>query len=157
LSEDVHRLAYRLHPAILEELGLAAALQAECDNFFNRKGVRPNMKTHAMPADIPHEIALALFRIAQEALRNAAQHGRAKNIEVSLRAMDDGLQLAISDDGTGFYAEKMRGPFSLGLLSMQERASLVGGELDIESEPGRGTTVVAWVPLNEKAKESVQS
>ena len=100
-----------------------------------------------LPSTIPEDTALCIFRIAQEALRNVGRHSRSKTAEVSLRPFDGGLQLEITDTGVGFdMREKDRVP-SLGLASMRERVRLLGGELDIDSAPGRGTTVLAWVPL----------
>jgi len=88
-----------------------------------------------------------VFRVAQEALRNAARHAHARTVAVSLRGLDGGVQLAVQDDGCGFDPARQRNRPSLGLASMRERVHLLGGELDVESAPGHGTTIVAWVPL----------
>lgn len=151
LSEDVHGLSYRLHPSILEDLGLAAALRAETEHFTQQESVVVDMKLHEIPEEIAREPALCLFRVAQEALRNVARHAHARVVEISLRSLDSGLQLAICDDGCGFDPASQRARASLGLVSMRERVHSLGGELDVESAPGRGTTIVAWVPL-EKAR-----
>jgi signal transduction histidine kinase len=95
------------------------------------------------------DAALCLFRVAQEALNNVARHARASLASVALRQMDGGLLLAVSDDGVGFDAEHSGKGMRLGLASMRERVRLVNGTLDIESAPGRGTTVVAWVPAEQ--------
>jgi signal transduction histidine kinase len=92
------------------------------------------------------DASLCLFRVAQEALNNATRHGRASAMTVLLSPRRGGLQLAVSDNGSGFDPERSRDRPSLGLASMRERVRLLHGELDIESTPGRGTTVVAWVP-----------
>ena len=147
LSEDVHSLSYRLHPALLEDLGLADALKAECERFTRSESIPVEVKLGQTPAKIPSDVGLCLFRVMQEALRNVARHARAKAAAVSLRPLDDGLQLAVADAGTGFDLRQQRPRPSLGLASMHERVRLLGGELDIESAPGHGTTVVAWVPL----------
>jgi signal transduction histidine kinase len=144
----VHALSYRLHPAILEDLGLAEAVKAECERFSRHQSVPAEVRIENLPADIPPEPALCLFRVMQEALRNVSRHARAHRVEVSLRSQDQGLQLAVMDDGAGFDPAAARNRPSLGLASMRERVSLVGGELDIESAPGQGTTVVVWVPTN---------
>lgn len=149
LSEDVHALSYRLHPTVLEDLGLAAALESECDRVSRQGSLRAALNLAGLPASIPREAALCLFRVAQEALRNAVRHANARTAEVSLRALDGGLQLAVHDDGVGFEPARERGRPSLGLASMRERAELLRGEFDIESAPGQGTTVVAWVPLED--------
>ncbi len=100
-----------------------------------------------IPESVSPDTALCLFRIAQEALRNATRHAGAQQITLSLRGLDGELHLAIQDDGCGFDATLKRDRPSLGLAGMRERVHLVGGELDIESAPGHGTTVLAWVPL----------
>lgn len=147
LSEDVHRLAYRLHPIILEELGLVEALHAECDRFSQQNPIQTAVKPRDIPRDLPREIAFVLFRVAQEALSNVRRHARAKSVEVSLTLMDGGVQLAVRDDGVGFDSVKNHGRPSLGHASMRERVSLVKGDLDIESAPGHGTTILVWIPL----------
>ena len=152
LSEDVHSLAYRLHPSILDELGLVPALRAECDRFSRQESIPVNVRLRDLPGEIPREIALCLFRVCQESLRNAARHAHAHAVDVLLARMDGGLQLAVHDDGIGFNPTKAREHASLGLTSMKERVRLANGELDVESEPGHGTTVMAWVPLKEALK-----
>jgi len=147
LSEDVHTLAYRLHPAVLEDLGLAEALKAECERFSRREAVPAHVTLRELPPAVPREMALCLFRVTQEALRNAALHARARTVKVSLRTLEGGLELAVRDDGAGFVPSRQREHPSLGLASMRERVRLLDGELDIESAPGHGTTILVWVPL----------
>jgi signal transduction histidine kinase len=149
LSEDVHALSYRLHPSILEDLGLAAALKAESERFTRRESVPVEVTLRDLPDPIPPDTALCLFRVAQEGLRNVARHAKARTVGLSLRSLDGGLQLAIQDDGAGFDPARDRDRPSLGLSSMRERVHLLGGELDMDSAPGQGTTLVAWVPLKE--------
>src|SRR5690242_5045037 len=98
------------------------------------------------PAAVTNEASLCLFRVAQEALNNAVRHGQPDAITVLLSAHDRGLRLAVSDNGSGFVADGMPRRASLGLASMRERVRLLHGQLDVESTPGRGTTVIAWVP-----------
>jgi len=147
LSEDVHSLSYRLHPALLEDLGLADALRAECERFTRQEAIPVEVKLEKMAARIPPDTALCLFRVTQEALRNVARHARTRSAAVSLRQLDGGLQLAVTDAGVGFDPGQERSRPSLGLASMRERVRLLGGELDIESAPGYGTTIVSWVPM----------
>ena len=147
LSEDVHALSYRLHPALLEDLGLVAALRAECDRFARQESIPTDVKLGDMPATVPLDVALCLFRVTQEALRNVARHARAHTVEVSLLGFDGGLQLAVRDDGVGFDPALQRKRPSLGLASMRERVRFLGGELSIESQSGGGATILAWVPL----------
>ena len=146
LSEDIHTLAYQLHPSVLEELGLAEALRAECERQGRRGSVELSLKLDPPPAGIGKETALCLFRVAQEALNNVARHSGAGVAGVTLRQVDDGLLLAVRDDGVGFDPAIPGKGRSLGLASMRERVRLVNGTLDLESAPGRGTSVIVWVP-----------
>lgn len=152
LSEDVHSLSYRLHPAVLEDLGLPDALRAECDRFAQREGIHVNLKLDGVGTKTPHDLGLCLFRVTQEALRNVARHAHANTVTVSLRTLETGLQLAVTDDGAGFDLRLQRQRPSLGLASMRERVHQLGGELDVDSTPGQGTAVVAWLPQPEPAK-----
>ncbi len=147
LSEDVHALSYRLHPSMLDDLGLVDALRAECNSFWRRESIPVQIHAQDLRTPVPREMALCLYRITQEALRNVARHARARAVDVSLRQADGGVQLAISDDGIGFDPQENRARPSLGHASMRERVHLLGGELDIESTPGHGSTISAWVPL----------
>jgi PAS domain S-box-containing protein len=148
LSEDVHGLSYRLHPSILDDLGLGEALKAECGRVSRPGTCEATLMMREVPEDVPRDVALCLYRVTQESLRNASRHSHARAVEVTLRGMEGGLQLAVHDDGVGFDATLPRHRHSLGLASMRERLRLVGGELDIDSVEGQGTTIIAWVPLD---------
>ncbi len=146
LSEDVHSLAYQLHPSILEELGLAEALRAECERRSHRGRLDLSVDVDPLPDVVSKDTALCLFRVAQEALSNVARHADATAASVRLRRTDEGLLLAVADDGVGFDPDVLVRGGHLGLASMRERVRLVSGTLDIESAPGSGTTVIAWAP-----------
>lgn len=148
LSEDVHALSYRLHPSMLDDLGLKDALQAECERIMRRESVKVELSLADVPHNLPPSIALCLFRIAQEALRNVTRHSGARKVAVQLSLEDGQVHLAVVDDGQGFDPEQARQRASLGLASMRERVRLVGGRLEIDSAPGRGTRVEAWVPVS---------
>ncbi len=150
LSEDIHSLAYQLHPSVLDELGLAEALRAECERQGRRGRLELLLNLDLLPG-VGKEVALCLFRVAQQALNNVARHADAGAVCVTLRQVDDGLVLAVRDDGVGFDPQNSERRRTLGLASMRERVRLVNGTLDIESAPGRGTAVVAWVPVGEGA------
>jgi len=152
LSEDIHSLAYQLHPSVLEELGLAEALRTECERRGRQSQVDLSIEIDTLPAVIGKDAALCLFRVAQEALNNVARHAGARAASVTLRQMDGGLLLAVRDTGVGFDAESPGKRRSLGLASMRERVRLVNGTLDIESAPGRGTAVIAWVPAEGESR-----
>jgi signal transduction histidine kinase len=151
LSDDVHALCYALHPAILRDLGLIEALKTECDRFRSVEGIPISFRAEENLDEPPRSVALCLFRIAQEALRNVARHAGASAIQVGLRFVDGGLQLSVRDNGVGFDPAGKQARPSLGHASMRQRVSLVGGELSIDSEPGHGTTISAWAPLNREA------
>jgi signal transduction histidine kinase len=151
ISEDVHSLAYQLHSSVLEELGLAEALRTACERLRRRSRVEVEIDLDPAVADPGKDAKLCLFRVAQEALNNVARHARARGATVTLRGMDGGVLLAVRDDGVGFDPDGARSGSSLGLASMRERLRIVGGSLDIESVPGHGATIVAWVPGGEAA------
>ena len=141
LSEDVHALSYRLHPSILEDLGLTAALKSECERFSQTCSTRLETSVQDLPETLPRDVALCLFRIAQEGLRNIARHAGASQAEVRLQRLDGGLQLTVNDDGTGFDPAQHRIRTSLGHAGMRQRVMLLDGKIDIESRPGHGTTI----------------
>jgi signal transduction histidine kinase len=146
LSRDVHALSYNLHPSLLIEMGLEEALNEECGKFSQRKSIAVELRLRQLPGTIVRDTAVAIFRILQEALNNAARHGRASNIEVRLRGVNGGLELVIRDDGVGFDPSWKRSTPSLGLASMRERARMLNGMFAIESQPGRGTSITSWMP-----------
>ncbi|MDM0085472.1 PAS domain S-box protein [Variovorax sp. J31P179] len=146
LSEDVHALSYRLHPSVLDDLGLVEALRAECDRVAQSGQLRVNVQAEAVPAAFPVQASLCLYRVVQEALSNAVRHGRGSAVNVLLSPRAGGLQVEVRDNGSGFDPERSRDHASLGLASMRERVRLLQGEFNIDSAPGRGTTIVAWVP-----------
>jgi signal transduction histidine kinase len=143
----VHALSYALHPAILEDLGLIEALKAECARFGAVEGI-PTILRASDDVDQPTSaLSLCLYRVAQEALRNVARHSGASSVEIALRAVGGGLELAVRDNGVGFDPTRKQGRPSLGLAGMRQRLALVDGELLIDSAPGGGTSVVARAPL----------
>jgi signal transduction histidine kinase len=153
LSEDVHALSYRLHPSILEDLGLVEALRSECDRFSHNCSTPLEVHIAEVPERLPQDVALGLFRIAQEGLRNVARHARASRAEIRLEHVRGGLQLIVHDNGIGFDPVRNRNGTSLGHASMRQRAFLLAGKVEIESSPGRGTRITAWVPLREERGE----
>jgi signal transduction histidine kinase len=152
LSEEVHALSYRLHPSILEDLGLVEALKSACETFSRRELVGVAVMAPGISEKLPRDLSLSLFRVAQEALRNVGRHASAERVEVTLEHRDGGLQLAVRD-GAGFDPAHRNGRPSLGHAGMRQRVRLVGGRLDIDSAPSHGTTVLAWVPLREERSE----
>ena len=147
LSEDVHALSYALHPAILEDLGLIEALNAECGRFGGVEGIPTSFRATGAVDDPTQALSLCLYRVAQEALRNVARHSGASSVEVELRAVGAKLELAVEDNGVGFDPTQKQARPSLGLAGMRQRLFLVDGELLIDSAPGNGTIIVARAPL----------
>src|SRR6187551_3702499 len=131
-------LARQLRPTALDDLGLAAAVAGQVEQVA-RSGIVVELVEEGDFSDLDSDVQLVVYRVAQEALSNAARHSQAERIAVGLRRDDDGVELDVSDDGRGFaFEESERG---LGIAGMRERALLLGGDLTIESRPGRGTTV----------------
>lgn len=149
LSEDIHALSHQLHPSIIEDLGLVEALRAECDRVSRQEAIRVDLDAQAIPAKLPPDKAICLFRVAQEALRNVVRHAGASRVDVSLQHRDGGIALGVRDNGAGFDDSRKHTRASLGLASMRERVRLQSGRIDIESREGHGTAVNAWIPFQE--------
>jgi signal transduction histidine kinase len=150
ISQDVHGLSRQLHPSILDDLGLIKAIESECTGFSNREGIAIVFSHENVPGVLPNTLALPLYRIVQEALRNISKHACAEHISVSLKGLDRDLLLSIRDDGIGFDGADVEEKPGLGLLSMRERARLIHGELTIQSRPGRGTVITLRAHLGEE-------
>ena len=150
-AEEVERISRNLRPSVLDELGLVPVIRDTSTEFAERTGLILTLACAQLTARLPADTELTLYRILQEALRNVEKHARARRITVSLRPQDAFVQLLIVDDGIGFdpdhHTAKRNGKGGFGLLSMQERATYVGGALNIKSAPGKGTTIRAQVPL----------
>jgi signal transduction histidine kinase len=140
-------LSHHLHILKLQYLGLAGAAASFCKELSDRQKVKIDFHSKGVPNELPKEVALSLFRVLQEALQNAIKHSGSQQFEVSLTVRSDRIELTVRDWGIGFDpAAAAKGP-GLGLVSMRERLKLVDGDLLIESQPQRGTTVHAGVPL----------
>jgi signal transduction histidine kinase len=146
LCKDVQRLAYQLHPSKLEELGLVTALRDFCTEIARQSGIQIRFRDYDVPESLPDETALCLYRVAQESLWNVVKHSGAREADVQLIGDEEGLRLRVTDSGSGFEAGAARAK-GLGLLSMRERLQLVGGSIEIESSPSKGTTIGATIPL----------
>jgi len=147
ITNDVQLLSHELHSSKLEYLGIVGAIKSFCKEYGERQKLEIDFKSHDLPAALPTDLSLSLFRVLQEALRNATKHSRVKNFEVRLWGSSDEIHLTVKDSGTGFDREAAMKSTGLGLTSMQERLRLVGGALSIESQPRRGTTIYARVPF----------
>jgi PAS domain S-box-containing protein len=147
VCDGLREISHRMHPSVLEHLGLPAALQYLCDDFSQREEIPVNFDSDELTNDIPLSISSCLYRISQEALRNISKHAKASYTEVKLAMVEGALQLCIIDSGAGFDTSAVK--FGLGLYSMRERAELVNGAFSITSQPGSGTRIVVSVPLHE--------
>jgi len=147
LSSDVHRLAYQLHPAKLDQLGLVAALNGLCRDVSQKSDLEVDFTPDGVPRELPADVARCAFRVAQESLRNIVRHSGAKEARVELAAQNGHLRLVVSDAGRGFDLAAARKAGGLGLLSMRERVRLSRGQLEIHSEPDQGTRVELTIPL----------
>jgi len=146
VGTDIQALSHHLHSSKLEYLGLVAAAKAFCRELSEQHNVRIEFKHSDMPAAVPKEISLCMFRVLQEALQNAVRHSGGQEFAVEVHGTQDEILLVVSDSGIGFDSRGAINGRGLGLISMRERLRLVNGELSIQSKPGRGTTVLARVP-----------
>ncbi len=137
---DMRRLVFELRPRLLEEEGLAAAIQARLDAVEKRTGVHTELKVEG-EGELPLTVTEELYHIAQEALNNVLKHAQAQRVEVHLQLDESRACLEVYDDGVGFVPATGKGKGRPGLRGMQERAERIGGELTIDSSPGRGTHV----------------
>jgi two-component system, chemotaxis family, CheB/CheR fusion protein len=151
LNTSVRQISHRLHPAILNDLGLSAALKALVTEFGEQEKMPATYVTQNLPESWSQQAATAIYRIAQEALRNVAKHAGKTHVKLILAGEGDRLQLKVMDFGTGFDQESETESTGLGLITMQERARLAGGILTIASKLGEGTTVTVDVPLEPHA------
>jgi PAS domain S-box-containing protein len=148
LAHSLHRTSRELHPTILEDLGLRVALADECDSFQERSRIRTTFTAENVPADLPKEVSVCLYRVAQETLRNIGKHAVACNaVQVLLSGSLKGVILRIEDNGEGFDLKDAQRKGGLGLISIEERVRLVNGSLSIRSEAGRGSTLEVVIPI----------
>jgi signal transduction histidine kinase len=147
IGADLHTLSHRLHSSTLERLGLVPGVSALCKEFAIRHGAEVDFLSDNIPNSIPPDVALCIFRIVQEGLRNFQKHSGAAKVEVRLRGATDKLFVSIRDKGFGFDIREVAKKEGLGIRSMEERAYLLGGRFKIHSEPGQGTEIIAWVPV----------
>lgn len=145
---SVRRIITELRPSVLDELGLAAAVEWQAQEFATRTGIAVDLTSDVNDSNpLPDPVTSAVFRMLQEALTNVARHAGARRVRVALHQDTRLLSLDVADDGRGISESELRGRRSLGLLGLRERAIASGGTVDIRGEPGRGTTVSVKLPL----------
>lgn len=147
LSEDVRHLSHDLHPSMLTQTGLTAALAALCQNLRKRHGPDIDLLVSPHAKDLPEDVALCIYRVVQEGLGNAIRHASARRIEVALQVRHDDVTLTIADNGKGFAVDD-QGHRGLGLMSIDERTKLLNGSYQLQSMPGRGTELCIRIPLS---------
>jgi len=155
LMQDIHRLAWELRPAALDDFGLDMALRRYATEWSEHNGVAAGFHSRGMETHrLPTEVETILYRIAQEALTNVLRHAKAQCVSVLLERRPDHVLLIVEDNGRGFDSQAvLKAPDAhgrLGLLGMQERVILANGTIEIESTPGAGTTVFVRIPLESK-------
>ncbi len=156
LADSIHDMSRLLHPSILDDLGLEAAIRAECERFGEREGI-PISFDFDVAEKLSDDYALTLYRIVQEALHNISKHAAASDASVSLLSEDGQITLTIADSGQGFSPSAVRGRAGLGLVSMSERIRLIDGSLSVDSCPGKGAKITVCAPLKEIPHEQTKS
>ena len=163
LSNDLRHMTHQLHPAALEHLGLVSALRSHCAEFSRHEAMRVWFHVSAEVRSTNPDVAVCLYRIAQEAIRNAAKHSQAKEAWVEIGQYRDAIRLSIVDKGVGFDLRTLKLGRGLGLVSMRERVQLISGAVAIKSAPGEGTCVEVRVPavsrrhMNSKRRDYAKS
>jgi PAS domain S-box-containing protein len=152
LSDDIHNLAYKLHPSLLEHAGLQPAIEDQIHEITKRTGLSVSLKVNHVPSSLSLGYSTGLFRVLQESLQNVVKHAKATEVTVRLTGSSKGVGLSVMDNGKGFdLGEGILHQKGLGLISMQERLRLLGGFLRIHARPGDGTKVCAWIPMKDTA------
>jgi PAS domain S-box-containing protein len=150
LADDVHNMAYQLHPSVLVHAGLQPAINDHIHNVAAKAGLRVLFKAKDVPSSLPIEQSTCLFRIVQESLQNILKHANAHEAMIRLSGSSKGIGVSVTDNGKGFDIDDKNGrQGGLGLISMHERMRLLGGLLRVHSRPAGGTKVCAWIPFKE--------
>lgn len=151
ITEEVRLLSHSVHPRVLDDLGLVAALQKLARDSSHGTGIDVEVEAPAAAPRLPQPVASTLYRIAQESVHNAVKHASPRNVRLVVQQDPETARLEVLDDGCGFDLQEaqQRRP-GMGLRSMRERVSLVDGTLDIRTAPGNGTTITASIPLRQK-------
>jgi signal transduction histidine kinase len=150
LARDIHRMSRQLHPAILADLGLSAAIKSECLAFSEQYKMRVEFRSVGVPHRVAEDVAVCLYRVTQESLRNVGKHAGNATVHVTLDASPDHISLTVKDNGVGVDPEKVKRKRGLGLVSMEERVRIVGGSLSMTTVPGDGTQIEVKVPLRRR-------
>jgi len=147
IGADLHTLSHQLHSSTLDRLGLVLGVNSFCSEFAEQQGIQVDFAYENIPRSVAPQIALSLFRIVQEGLRNVKKHSGSSRAEVRLEGIDDAIHLSLFDRGVGFDRHSPSTHAGLGVRSMEERLRLVEGRFELHSDPMQGTRIDAWVPL----------
>jgi signal transduction histidine kinase len=142
--QTVRNIALLLRPSMLDDLGLAAALEWQGREVSRRSEVEVSVESENVPEDLPDEYKIYIYRLVQEALNNAVRHSGARNAKVVVERLEKSIVVRVIDDGRGFDPGRSRG---MGILGMDERVKHLGGTLRVKSQMGKGTTVTADLPI----------
>ena len=143
----VRRISSDLRPSLLDDLGLEVAVEWQLNEFEKRSGIKTSFTTDKTGVKLSKDITIGLFRILQESITNVARHAEATEVNVSLQWISNTVILQITDNGIGFESEVIKSKKTLGILGMQERTVMMGGEYKIKSVTGGGTTVEVIIPI----------
>jgi len=146
MIESVQKISRELRPSVLDNLGLGAALQFEARQFQERTSIACEVSVPSDLFALEPDRATGMFRVCQELLTNVARHAGATRVNIALSQTAAEFKLEVRDNGRGIRADELSSPRSLGLLGMKERASLLGGQLDLRGDPGGGTTATLTIP-----------
>jgi len=150
-SDTVRHISHQLHPSVLDDIGLEAAIEQYCEEFQERSGIATHFTARDVPESLAREVASSVYHIFQESLRNVSKHSRAEQVFVTLESVGDTLRLTVKDQGVGLAPERLKTGSTIGIVGMKERAHLVNGTLSLESRVGEGTEVTVSVPLGSAA------
>jgi two-component system sensor histidine kinase UhpB len=150
--EIVQRITSKLRPGILDELGLVPAIEWQTEEFKKLTGIDCSLSLPSYEIKLDKDKSTAIFRVFQEALTNVVRHASARRVSITIKTVNKNLLLEVTDNGFGISSEQVKNPKSLGIISMKERALILGGEVSIEGIPNKGTTVTVEIPLYDVVK-----
>ena len=151
ILHDVERTAYRLHPSSLDHLGLSVALKSYCTDFSKQNGIATRFTERNLPRGIPAHLALTIYRVVQEALRNVVKHSGARRATVSVTGSNGVITLTVKDFGRGFEPSSLK-KRGLGLISMEERVRQAAGVFAVKTTPGKGVRIDVRIPIPRKGR-----
>jgi signal transduction histidine kinase len=152
--DNLHAVTAELRPVILDDFGLAAAIEWQVETFRKRSGIGCRFDNDGYEPELPRDQTTALFRIFQEILTNIIRHSKADTVVVHLDRRDGELMLQVADNGRGITADEINSPHAFGLLGIRERLYPIGGRVDFEGRPGQGTRVTIHLPLPQEGVTS---